>query len=136
MAIRVPPGHTWPAIFPWLYKTKYGAMIAFGGAVTTVVLNILLVPKYGYTGAAWAHLACYFSMVVFSFIGGRKFYKINYDFRNIFLYFTIAFGLYFLSEKVSFEEGALKYLVHFAYITLFVVIAFLLEKRKYYTKFR
>ena len=115
--------------------TKYGAVIAFVGAIITVVLNVLLVPKYGYTGAAWAHLACYFSMVVLSFIGGRKFYRINYDFLNIFLYFFIAFGLYFLSEKISFAEGTLKYIVHFAYIVLFVVIAFLLERRKYHTEF-
>ncbi len=116
-------------------KTKYGAVIAFIGAIITIVLNVLLVPKYGYTGAAWAHLACYFSMVVLSFIGGRKFYRINYDFLNIFLYFFIAFGLYFLSEKISFAEGTLKYIVHFAYIVLFVVIAFLLERRKYHTEF-
>jgi len=117
-------------------KTKFGALIALFGAIITIVLNVLLVPKHGYVGAAWAHLACYFAMVVLSFIGGRKFYKINYDFRNIFFYFFIAFGLYFLSIYLPVEEGIIKYLVHLVYIIFFLIITILLEKNKYQAEFR
>ncbi len=117
-------------------KTKYGALIALSGAIITVVLNILLVPKYGFTGAAWAHLACYFSMVVLSFIWGRRFYKIDYDLFNIFLYFVLAFALYFFAEMVPIAEGALKYFVHLFYIVFFIAMAIVLEKRKYQNEFR
>ncbi len=117
-------------------KTKYGAMIAFGGAIITVVLNVLLVPKYGYTGAAWAHLACYFSMVVLSFIVGRKFYPIVYDLRNIFLYFIIAFAFYFLSQELPLAEGISRYFIHLIYIVIFLGVAVFLEKRKYSAEFR
>jgi len=100
-------------------KTRFGAMIALVGAIITIVLNILLVPKYGYNGAAWAHLVCYFSMVVLSFFIGRKFYRIIYDLRNIFLYFILAFAIYFLSQHLQFAEGWARYLVHLVYIFIF-----------------
>ena len=117
-------------------KTKFGAMIAFLGAIITIVLNVLLVPKYGYTGAAWAHLACYFTMVVLSFVGSRKFYKISYDLRNIFFYFIIAFGLYFLSVYFPLEEGMVKYAVHLLYMIIFLILAVLLERNKYKAEFK
>ena len=42
-------------------QTKYGAFISLMGAVITILLNIILIPKVGYIGSAWATLICYFS---------------------------------------------------------------------------
>jgi O-antigen/teichoic acid export membrane protein len=116
-------------------KTGYGAIIAFTGAIITVVLNILLVPEYGYIGAAWAHLSCYFTMVVISFFWGRKHYSISYDLRNIFLYFMIAMGLYFVATQLNLEEGVIKYAIHAAFILVFFFFALFMEKRKYREEF-
>jgi len=116
-------------------KTGYGAIIAFTGAIITVVLNIVLVPEYGYIGAAWAHLSCYFTMVVISFFWGRKHYSISYDLRNIFLYFMIAMGLYFVATQLNLEEGVIKYAIHAAFILVFFLFALFMEKRKYREEF-
>jgi O-antigen/teichoic acid export membrane protein len=35
-------------------KTKFGALIAIIGAILTIVLNVLFIPKYGYWASAWA----------------------------------------------------------------------------------
>jgi len=117
-------------------KTRFGALIAMFGATITVVLNIILVPKYGYTGAAWAHLVCYFSMVILSFWLGRKHYKVSYDLPNILLYFVIAIGLYFLSERVSVAGIGAEYGLKVLYITSFLFIIFLLERNKYRKEFK
>ncbi|MEN8223906.1 MAG: oligosaccharide flippase family protein [Bacteroidota bacterium] len=117
-------------------KTRFGATIALFGAIITVVLNILLVPEYGYTGAAWAHLACYFSMVLLSFFIGRKYYKITYDLRGILIYFTIAIALYFFSEMIFIEDMILKFAVHTILILTFLLAAVLLEKKKYQREFK
>jgi O-antigen/teichoic acid export membrane protein len=117
-------------------KTRFGAVIAFTGAVITIILNILLVPEYGYTGAAWAHLACYFSMVVMSFFWGRKYYMIHYDLGSIFIYFALAFGIYFIAENLSIAEGAYRYLLHAFYLGLFIFIAYLMERKRYASEFR
>lgn len=116
--------------------TRFGAIIALTGAFITIVLNLVLVPKYGYTGAAWAHLACYLVMVILSFILGRKFYRIHYDIRNILIYFALALGIYFLSDNMRFAEGLTMYVVHTAYIGVFLLIAVLLERKKYTHEFR
>ena len=105
-------------------KTRYGALIAFSGAIITVTLNVLLVPVYGYWGAAWAHFACYLSMVIISFLLGKKHYKITYDLTNILVYFAIAFGIYFLSISWFIEEDVLRYVKHksdFLYCILFPI---------------
>ena len=51
-------------------KTRYGAMLAIFGALITLVLNIILIPKIGFVGSAWATLACYFSMMLASMLIG------------------------------------------------------------------
>jgi len=75
--------------------TKFGAILAFSGAFVSVLLNIMLIPKYGYLGSAWASFFSYFVMMVLSFFIGRKYFKIKYDLLNIFLYFIIALSIYF-----------------------------------------
>ena len=117
-------------------KTHLGAIIALSGAIVTVVLNIVLVPEWGYTGAAWAHLACYSSMVILSFWVGRKYYKVHYDLRNILLYFITALGIYFLSENIIISHGAGKIFINILYIIAFLFVAFLLEKNKYRREFK
>lgn len=117
-------------------KTRFGALIALSGAIITVVLNVILVPKYGYTGAAWAHLACYFFMVVLSFWIGRKYYPIQYDIRNILLYFVVAIGIYFLTQYLNISNAILMFTVNGLLILGFLVMAYLFEKNKYLKAFK
>ena len=48
-------------------KTRYGAYISIFGASITIILNILLIPVFGFVGCALATLICYSSMVLLSF---------------------------------------------------------------------
>lgn len=79
-------------------KTSYGALISIGGAIVTIALNLILIPKMGYKGAAWATLSCYLIMVVTSYILGQKHYPINYDLKRIIGYMLLAI-LLFLTSK-------------------------------------
>jgi O-antigen/teichoic acid export membrane protein len=67
-------------------QTKYGALIAIGGAVLTIILNLALIPIYSYEGSAWATLVVYASMVIVSFVLGRKHYPIPYEISKILAY--------------------------------------------------
>lgn len=98
--------------------TKFGAILAFTGAVVSVVLNILLIPKYGFLGSAWASFFSYLFVMVLSFWLGKKYYKIKYDLLNIFIYFGIAVGIYFFN--LLFREITDYYLI----INFFFIIAF------------
>lgn len=112
-------------------KTKYGAYIASLGALITIVLNFILIPKIGYTGSAWATLACYFSMVVISYLYGQKYYPINYPTGRIFLYLSVALGLFFISDALKpFIESSLSYLINTLLLLLYISMVWALEKSK------
>lgn len=81
-------------------KTLYGGLVAIFGATVTIVLNIILIPKYGYVGSAWANFACYFSMMVISFFWGRKIFPVHYDLKKIGLFSAIALLFYFISTQL------------------------------------
>ena len=89
--------------------TKFGAYLQIFGAIITIVLNIYLIPRIGYMGAAWATFFCYFSTMTASYFLSRKYYAINYDLKSIALYFSIALGLYFITSQISYPNDFVKY---------------------------
>lgn len=75
-------------------RTLLGAGVALVGALITIVALWLLVPAYGYAGAAWAHLLCYSAMVLISYLLGRRYYPAPYDLPRVIGYITLGLGLY------------------------------------------
>lgn len=110
--------------------TRYGAFIAIGGAVITIVMNIALVPSMGYVGAAWAHFACYLSMVVMSFFLGRRFFRIDYPLLRIGLYLILGLVLYFVFRFTDLEAGPVRYVLGFILMAVFLLVAYMLERRE------
>ena len=106
-------------------KTGYGAILAIFGAVITLILNIILIPKIGFIGSAWATLFCYFSMMIASLLIGRKHYAIPYDLKRVFTYIFLSFALYKIS--VYFETSML---INTVYLFVFIIAVFILEKSK------
>lgn len=78
-------------------QTKYGLYISVAGAVATIVLNILLVPKYGYMGSAWVSMLAYFIMMLISYVLGQKYYPIPYNLNRIIGYLSVSAVLVVLS---------------------------------------
>lgn len=71
-------------------KTIIGAYISIVGAIVTLVLNYLLIPKYSYYGSAIATISAYGSMMFISYILGNKYYPIPYDMEKIGAYLGIS----------------------------------------------
>ena len=105
-------------------KTKYGAYLSMFGAVITLCLNFILIPKIGFVGSAWATLICYVSMTVASYYLGRKHYKIPYPLKRISFYLGLVVVLYFTSMLFN------SHIINSLYILIFISIAFYLEKPK------
>ncbi len=78
-------------------QTKFGLYISVAGAITTIALNILLVPKYGYMGSAWVSMIAYFVMMLISYILGQKHYPIPYNLRRMVIYLLVSTVLVVLS---------------------------------------
>ncbi len=81
--------------------TKIGAMPAIFGAVLTIILNYLLIPRMGFVGSAIATLLAYSSMVVVGYILSKKYYPIPYNLTLITIIIGIAFVLGFWLNTLS-----------------------------------
>jgi O-antigen/teichoic acid export membrane protein len=110
-------------------RTRNGAVIALIGASITLLANILLIPVMGYTGAAWAHLACYAAMMIISYFWGKKVYPIPYKVKRFLLYLISALGLYFISVAVHPNELLIRLLFNALLLAVFVAVAIISEHR-------
>ena len=109
-------------------KTKYGAYLAIGGALITLVLNLMWIPVFGFIGSAWATLICYASMMIASYILGQKHYPIPYNLKKIFLYLGLSLGIYFISLLVKPDMMWLTYLVNTILLFAFLGVVYFIEK--------
>ncbi len=75
-------------------KNMMGAMITIGGAIITIALNILLIPKFHYLGAAIATFCCYLFMMIISYILGQKYYPVPYAKKKLISYLVLVILLY------------------------------------------
>jgi O-antigen/teichoic acid export membrane protein len=116
--------------------TRFGAYIALVGATITIILNVLLVPVMGYTGAAWAHFFCYLVMVLISYFLGRKYYPVPYDMRRIFIYFTLAMAFFVIEKVVEWPGQYLMWIANSMMFLAFIVTVVLMEKNVYRKSFQ
>ena len=79
-------------------KTHFGAVLVLLGALITVVVNAVFIPRYSYVASAWAHLFCYSTMVVISYLWSRKHYVIPYRTGRIVAYIVLAIIIYIFNE--------------------------------------
>ena len=74
-------------------RTNIGTIISLVGGAITIILNLILLPKYGFMVSAWTTLLAYGVMMVISYIWGQKVYPIPYKVNKILLYMGIAIAL-------------------------------------------
>ncbi|MBK7856344.1 MAG: polysaccharide biosynthesis C-terminal domain-containing protein [Bacteroidetes bacterium] len=118
-------------------QTKYGAYFAMFGAIITIVLLIVLIPKFGYMGAAWATLVTYAAMMVLSYTTGQKNYPVPYNIGEIFTYLSVALMVYLAGlgiNKLLAPEGIVHWLLQTALLAAFVLIIYLIERPKHQTE--
>jgi O-antigen/teichoic acid export membrane protein len=77
--------------------TKFGLYISGIGAVLTIILNFILIPRYGYMGSVWVSTAVYFVMMITSYLLGQKYYPIPYEIKRILAYLMVSLVLVFIS---------------------------------------
>jgi O-antigen/teichoic acid export membrane protein len=112
-------------------QTKYGLYISGIGAILTIVLNVLFIPKYSYMASAWISLIAYTTMMVLSYLWGQRNYPIPYNLKKNLAYIIISVILVYLSFSVFkrniFAGNAL--------LLLFVAGAYYMERKELKTIF-
>lgn len=108
-------------------RTKYGAYISVFAAAVTLAMNFLLIPQIGYLGSALATLTAYGSMMVLSYLYGRKYYNVPYDIGGIGFYLVLAIGL----SAISFYALDRNIWLGTALLIMFAGLIYLREKGEF-----
>ena len=75
-------------------KTIWGAIFSGIGCAVLILINVLLVPKYGYMACAWGGFAGYGVSMLLSYFVGQKYYPIDYPLKDMLLYTLLAAVLF------------------------------------------
>jgi O-antigen/teichoic acid export membrane protein len=114
-------------------KTYYGTYIGAAGAVLTIGLNFVLIPVLGYTGSAWATLACYFLMAALCWWLGERHFPVPYPVGRLLLWLGGAVGLVVLGQagiKLLQPMAGYGYALGVALPLLFLGLVYLVEGRQ------
>ena len=106
--------------------TKFAAYISSIGAIITLLLNIILIPKYSYLGSAVATLLAYFTMAFLSYFIGKKHYPIPYNTKKILFYLILSVSL----SSISFYGFRDNLLIGISCILIMNLVILLKEKRR------
>ena len=107
-------------------KTRFGAVISIAGVAVTITLNLLLIPKMGLMGSAWATLLTYLTMAVISYIWGQKVYYVNYRiWRGIILIAIAGITIWQIDYN---EDLYIRYFTGLVGILIYLALFFLLDK--------
>jgi len=103
--------------------TRYAVYITFIGAVITLLINLIFIPVFGYMASAWAHIASYLTMVIFSFIFARRHFVVDYDVKALLPYFFIAVGMVIFGQLFNYPGLYAELVINTLFITIFIGFA-------------
>ena len=98
-------------------ETRWGAYFSLTGCIILILMNIFLVPQYGYIACAWAGFTGYGVAMLLS---GQKKYPIQYDLKAIGMYVLLAAVLYVAAEYVSIDNIYLRMAYRTVLLLLFI----------------
>ena len=109
-------------------KNTWGAVITIAGAVITIVLNILLIPRLHYTGAAIATFSCYLFMMLSSYLLGQKYYPVPYAVKKLIAYLVLVVLIYLIHlALVKFISASLLFSLSSGFV-LFILLTWFVSR--------
>ncbi len=108
-------------------KTRYALWVTLSGLAASVIAGYLLIPRYGYFGAAWSRFVAEVVMVGVSLTMNRICYPTPYDFRRIAEYVVVGLAIFFIAESVPQLNSAIQYTLN---ALLFVIYAMYVVRRE------
>ena len=106
-------------------QTYFGARFAIFGAIITIILNVTLIPLFGYMACGYTFFIASLFMTVLSYVVGQKYFPIKYDLKRIGAYFLVSIILYTTAKYIVFGNFYLRNLFHtFLFFIFFFFIWF------------
>ncbi|MDR0802210.1 oligosaccharide flippase family protein [Fluviicola sp.] len=109
-------------------QTRFGAYISIMGAVLTIGINYLFIPKFGYVASAWATMIVYAFQMTISYLWGQKHFPIKYNLRKFFLYLGLSILLYFVAGKIPYgNHTVIRFIANNLLIAFYIYIVLSVE---------
>lgn len=106
-------------------QTRFGLYISGIGAILTIILNLIFIPKYSYLASAWISLSAYTVMMILSYIWGQRNYPIPYKLRKNIIYLLSSICIVFVAFVV-FERNLI---IGNALFIIFTAIVLISERK-------
>lgn len=106
--------------------TRWGAYFSLLACLIVILMNIFLIPIYGYWACAWAGFTGYAVTMLLSYFVGQKKYPIAYDLRGIGCYVGLAVVLYLVGEWMPIDNLILR--MAFRTLLLLLFIAYIIKR--------
>ena len=106
--------------------TRFAAYISVIGATLTLLINIILIPKYSFLGSAIATFVAYFTMAFLSYVIGKKYYPIPYNTYKILFYLILSVSL----SSISFYVYRDNLLIGILCVLIMNLVILLNEKKR------
>ena len=110
-------------------KTNYSFWITFLGAVVSLIVLYLLVPKFGFMGAALSTVSCYAVMCVSCYVFGQKYYPIPYYTYRDLGFLLLAFLLSYAGFFIDFGNTTLEIVSKNSAPLFFLALVFFVERK-------
>ena len=82
-------------------NTKKGSQLSIAAAILTVILNLLLIPQFGFLASAWVTLIVYAFLAVANYLWGQKYYPVPYNLPKLGLLIALSLLIYGLSYYLN-----------------------------------
>lgn len=106
-------------------ETKWGAYFSLTACTIVILMNVFLIPVYGYMACAWAGFIGYAVAMLLSYFVGQKKYPIAYDLKSIGGYVLLALMIYVAGEWIPVDNMLLRLLLRT--LLLFVFIGYIIK---------
>lgn len=103
-------------------KTQYLPLITGAGAGVNILANIVLIPKFGMLGSAYATLLGYVVMTSMLYFFARRFYAIQYEFGRLFKVAVVVAVIFYFGYSF---RGSWEMVIKFALLLGFPVLLFI-----------
>ena len=114
-------------------KTYFGTWITIVGMVLTVILNIILIPLYGYMGCAITFAISSFLMVLACYYYGQKNYFVPYELKRILFYLVFTGVIILIDSQIEFSGLQTSVPVHLLLCGGFIGLIYWLENDSFKT---
>ncbi len=108
-------------------KTKYLGYINFSNGLLVLLLNFLLIPRFGIYGAAYATLIAFIYKVVLTYYFSSRYFRIHFEFNRISILLLASVIVYTLSLGITISNVILSLIIKTGLVCLFPGILYLMD---------